>query len=342
VPAFEDTCRPASLFATIPARFSLSSQRHPPEHPFVVKTDPRQIVRYFSFALIAALGSALSSGCCLWRMQNPVSKSVVESRQLVQQGVNAFERHDLAEAERLGSQAVRACPDDPQAHRYYADVLWEQGRPKEAIAQIETSLGKGGDDADTRLRAAEMRLLTRDYEGALADVRRVIDVDPKSAPGWAMKGRILRERGDLQAALADTQRSLTFEPRRREVLRQSADLYAALQQPNRALCSLQALADTYAPGEEPQELFVAQGYAYAALNRSYEAAKSLRSACERGPASTDLLLALAGAETSAGQSVEAYRTAQQAAALAPDDPRCQSMLHQTAAAATGAMVDYRR
>jgi tetratricopeptide (TPR) repeat protein len=157
-----------------------------------------------------------------------------------------------------------------------------------------------------------------------------------------MKGRVQRERGELQSALADTQRALLYDPKRREVLRQSADLYAALQQPNRALCALQALADTYAPGEEPQGLFVSQGFAYAALDRRVDAAKALRTACDRAPPTPDLLLALAEIETSAGQSLEAYRTAQQAVALAPDDPRCRTMLQQTAAAATGAMGNYRR
>lgn len=260
----------------------------------------------------------------------------------MQQGVDALEHRRLEDAERYCSQAVRACPDDPQARRYYADVLWEQGRPKEALAQIDAALHNAPDDIEARLRSAEMRVITRDYDGALDDVRKVIDIDPKSGPAWAMKGRILREQGELQAALAATQRSLTYEPRRRDVLRQSADIYAALNQPSKALCALQALSDTYAPGEEPQDLFVAQGFAYAALDRKIDAAQSFRVACERGPASSELLLVRAESETAAGQSSEAYRTAQQAAALAPDDPRCREMLQLTAAAASSAMSNYRR
>lgn len=293
-------------------------------------------------ALAIAAALVISNGCCLWRAQNPVSKSIVESRQLVQQGVDALEHRRLDDAERYCSQAVRACPDDPQARRYYADVLWEQGRPKEALAQIDAALHNAPDDIEARLRSAEMRVITRDYDGALDDVRKVIDIDPKSGPAWAMKGRILREQGELQAALAATQRSLTYEPRRRDVLRQSADIYAALNQPSKALCALQALSDTYAPGEEPQDLFVAQGFAYAALDRKIDAAQSFRVACERGPASSELLLVRAESETAAGQSSEAYRTAQQAAALAPDDPRCREMLQLTAAAASSAMSNYRR
>jgi len=307
-----------------------------------VNTDPRPIERRLLLALALSLGAIASNGCCLWRMQNPVSKSIVESRQLAKQGFNALEHRNLDEAERYCSQAVRACPNDPQARRYYADVLWEQNRPKDALAQIDAALHNAPNDTETRLRSAEMRVITRDYEGALADVRKVIDVDPKSAAAWAMKGRILRESGDLQGALADTQRSLTYEPKRRDVLRQSADIYAALNQPSKALCSLQALADTYAPGEEPQDLFVAQGFAYASLDRKIDAAKSFRAACERGPANSELLLVRAESETAAGQDIEAYRTAQQAAALAPDDARCREMLQLTATAAGRATGNYRR
>ncbi|MGC3966883.1 MAG: hypothetical protein QM775_05780 [Pirellulales bacterium] len=68
--------------------------------------------------IIAFVGCGSSAGCCLWRQQNPVKESVVESRQFVQQGVNALGKNDLSEAERYCSQAVRACPNDPNARRH--------------------------------------------------------------------------------------------------------------------------------------------------------------------------------------------------------------------------------
>ena len=212
-----------------------------------------------------------------------MSDSVVASRQFAKQGLNALERSDLTEAEKYCSQAVRACPSDPNARRSYADVLWAQGRTKEALEQIDSALASGiGGDVETRLRAAEMRLQSGKLDAALVDVEQAIDADPKSAEAWALRGRVMLAKGNTKQSLADMQRSLIYAPRRRDVLRQTAELYQSLGEPHKALASLQELGDTYGPGEEPQEIYVAQGNVYAALARPAEAAEQFRTAISRG------------------------------------------------------------
>lgn len=283
--------------------------------------------------IIALLTCALSEGCCLWRQQNPVSDSVVASRQFAQQGLNALERSNLSEAEKYCSQAVRACPSDPNARRSYADVLWAQGRTQEALEQIDAALASGvGGDVETRLRAAEMRLQAGNLDAALVDVEQVIDADPKSAEAWALRGRVMLVKGNAKQSLADMQRSLIYAPRRRDVLRQTAELYQRLGEPHKALAALQELGDTYGPGEEPQDIYIAQGNVYAALARPAEAAEQFRTALARGTANADLLVLLSEAEAAAGNSTAAYQAAQQALAIAPDNPRHQELIQRTAAA----------
>ena len=279
------------------------------------------------------LACAPSGGCCLWRQQNPVSDSVVASRQFAQQGLNALERSNLSEAEKYCSQAVRACPSDPNARRSYADVLWAQGRTQEALEQIDAALAGGvGGDVETRLRAAEMRLQSGKLDAALVDVEQVIDADPKSAEAWALRGRVMLAKGNTKQSLADMQRSLIYAPRKRDVLRQTAELYQRLGEPNKALAALQELGDTYGPGEEPQDIYIAQGNVYAALARPAEAAEQFRTAISRGTPNADLLALLAEAEAASGNSTAAYQAAQQALALAPGDPRHQELIQRTAAA----------
>lgn len=284
--------------------------------------------------LCVALSSllAVSSGCCLWRNQNPIKESIVESRQYVQQGVNALERKDLDEAERLLGQAVRACPDDAEAHCRYAELLWQRQRPEDSLRQIETATKIDPNDAEILIRAGELYLRAGRMPQAQSYAERAIDLEPKSAEAWLLRGRILQQSGQTRQALADVQRSLHYEPRSRDALQLSAELYRKLGEPHRALVSMQTLSDTYSPGEEPQQLFVEEGLTYAALGRHADAAYALRQAQRLGPPTAELLLLTCEAESAAGDPIAAFRAAQQAVAQAPEDPRCREVLQRMAAA----------
>lgn len=286
----------------------------------------------FLLVITVALLCGLSTGCCLWRQQNPVKESVVTSRQFSQQGLNALSKNDLKEAEGYCSQAVRACPVDPHARRYYADVLWAQGRYQEALEQIDLAMGCPGVDQETRLRAVEMCLACKKTDAALVEVERVIDNDPKSSDAWALRGRIMRQAGNSKQALADMQRALVYSPKRRDVLQETADLYRQLGEPHKTLAALQELADTYGPGEEPPSLFEAQGDAYAALARPTDAARQYRYAAKSGAESPTMLANWAEAEAASGNMQAAYEAAQKALAAAPQDPRNQELIQRTAAA----------
>ena len=283
-----------------------------------------------AFVCLASL--CFSSGCCFWRQQNPVTESLVTSRQYVQQGVNALERQDLDEAERLLGQAVRACPDDAEAHCRYGEVLWQRGRREESLKQLATAIEQDPNDAEILIRAGELHRQAGQLPQALSYVEKAIDVDPKSADAWLLRGRVLQQSGKPRPALAAVQRCLHYDPRRREALRLTADLYRELGEPNRSLVSLQALADTYSPGEEPQQIFIDEGLAYAALDRHVDAARVLQQAKRCGPPTPELLLLVCEAESAAGNPTAACRAAEQALALAPADPRCRELLQRTAAA----------
>jgi tetratricopeptide (TPR) repeat protein len=281
----------------------------------------------------AAPALAGNGGCCFWRNQNPVKEEIVAGRQCVQQGVNAMERRDLDEAERLLAQAVRACPDDAAAHRYYSELLHVRGRSPESLKQIVAAVEKAPNDGVILLRAAELHLAAGQLPAAATYAERAVDLDPKSADVWAVRSRILRQAGDTRQALADAQRALRYDPRRRDMLHFSAELYRTLGDPHRALVNLQALADTYDPGEEPPQLYVDEALAYSALARHDDAARVLREAQRRGPATPEILSLLCAAEAAAGRPAAAQQAAQQALALAPNDPRYRALVERTAAIA---------
>jgi tetratricopeptide (TPR) repeat protein len=260
-----------------------------------------------------ALTMALAAlGCRLPAAQGPVPRSLAASRQQLQQGVSALDAGDWTTAEQRFSQAVETCDSDPNAHRQYAEALWHRGRQTEALAQLDQAIRLSPDDDTLLVRAAEMRLASRDMTAAKQDVRSAIDINPRSPSAWMLAGRIEAAGGHQRDALAAFHRALSFAPESRETLLELAECYRRLGEPERALMNLQTLADTYPPGEEPRQVAYLEGLALAALGRQRDAVDALAQAAASGPPDAELLCGLAEAEARAGLADEAWRDVQRA------------------------------
>ncbi len=239
-----------------------------------------------------------------------------------------MERRDWAQAETLFSQAVNACPVDSEARRQYAEALWQRGNVGEAVAQLDEARKLTGDEPKLLVRAAEMRSAMGQVEDSNALVERAIDLDPTNPAAFAIRGRVRRQSGQLREALADYHRALRYAPDDTEVLLEVAELYRELGQPRRALTSLQNLADTYPPGEEPQKVLYLMGLAYMASGRYADAVEALSTARDRGPPSPEVLCRLAEAEFRSGQQASALRTAKQALSLEPNHRGARAVLER--------------
>jgi Flp pilus assembly protein TadD len=279
------------------------------------------------------LAATTAFGCQWAGRYGPVSQSLASCRQLTREGIAAMERGEQAQATAALAKAVRAYPADAEARRYYAEALWTQGASGEAVAQLEEAARLAGEDAPMRVRLAEMQLSTGQIHQARQSVERALDIDPKLASAWAVRGRVLCAAGQPRQALADYHRSLGFEPENRQLLLEMAELYRQLDQPDRALATLYNLADTYPPGEEPQQINYLAGLAHLALERYDDAALSFRTAAARDRPSAELYYLLADAEMRAGHPDAADAAARQALALQPDHPLAHRLLAECQSAA---------
>ena len=260
------------------------------------------------------------------RPRRPGARALAVSRQLSQRGVAAIEREDWDEAERLLSQAVRACPADVDARRHYASALWERGLRQKAIAQLEEANRLAGDNASLYALIAEMRLAMgdKDRPGGTSSGRLIwIRSWPRRGPFGAA---IALENGQAEQALADYHRAAGLAPEDRQVKLAIAELYRQRNQPQRALSFLQSLADTYSPGEEPAEVLHLEGLACMALGRYDDAVEHLMAACMRGGATAETLYRLAEAQWLAGRPGEAAAAARDALALEPGHEPSQQLL----------------
>jgi tetratricopeptide (TPR) repeat protein len=279
-----------------------------------------------SLVAVAALG--VLAGCRLPGLDGPVSRSLVNSRQLSQQGVAAAERGQWDRADELLADAVRACPSNPDARRSYAEAQWNRGFREQALTQLEAARRLAPDNAPILARLAEMRLAVgqTDVAGRLA--QRAVELEPKSSGSWAVRARVLHAAGDPTQSLADYHRALAYGPEDRRIPCEIAGLYLELNQPQRALAAVQGLADRYSVGEEPQEVLHCQGQCYLALGKYGEAVESLTAAAGRDRPGAELLFALAQAQWAAGHSTAAMAATEQALAVDPNHQASRQFLER--------------
>ncbi len=272
-------------------------------------------------------------GCRLPRSDGSVPAELVKSRYYSQQAAAAIEQSQWEQAEKLLTQALKACPKDAEARRYYAEALWHRGATSEALSQLEEvrkqleearSLSVNG--AALCARIAEMRLAVGQIEAARARAEQAVDLDPKLAAAWVVRARVMRATQQPQQALADYHRALGYAPEDRQILLEVAELYRELGQPQRAIVTLQNLSDTYGLGEEPQQVLYLLGLAYEAARRYDNAADSFTTALERGPATPELLYRLAEVQMAVGRPAAAAAAAHEALALDPQHRPSRDLL----------------
>ncbi len=117
-----------------------------------------------------------------------------------------------------------------------------------------------------------------------------------------------------------------------------AETYRALNEPERALVTLQAVADRYPAGDSPREVLHLQGLALIALARYDDAARVLTDAAQRERPTADLLFHLAQAESLAGRGPYAQYALQRALALDPHHAPSQAFAQRMAVAAKATTV----
>jgi len=286
--------------------------------------------------------SFAATGCRSIAWQGPIPKSVATSRQFSQQGMSAMERGDWARAEALFSRAVESCPVDSEARRNYAETLWHRGAVNEAATQLEAARREAADDTSLAVRTGELYLSMGKIDQARKLAEQTLDLDPKMADAWVLRGRTEEAIGQTREALADYQRSLGYNPGNVDVLFRVAEAYQQLRQPERTLTVLQNLSDSFPPGEEPQRLLHLEGMALLTLGRYNDAVQSLSLARQRGKPSAEILCRLAEAELLAGRQVQASTTVVQALALEPNHVASRALKDRIETARTGRLTNFTR
>jgi tetratricopeptide (TPR) repeat protein len=287
-------------------------------------------------------------GCHWAGLRDPVPASLTASRKLSSEGNELLEQKQTEQAEAKLAEAVKTCPADCDARRYYAETLWLRNARPEAVAQLEEAC-RLSPDSDLRVRLAEMYLEMGRLEEAGHNIDQVLSRNLKLAAAWRVRGGVLRCTGDrllaagdgdkartvYYQALADLHRAAGYDPGDRQVISETAAVYRSLGQPQRALESMQSLVETYSPGEEPQQVLYWTGLDYLALRRYDDAAASLTTALSRDRPTAELLFSLGQAQYGCGRTEYASAALQQALAIDPQHARSRQLLAEIQVAQQG-------
>jgi tetratricopeptide (TPR) repeat protein len=261
---------------------------------------------------------AACCGCHLIGGEQPVTKQEATSRQLSQSGISLLEQGKWDQGRDRLALAIKACPDDPEPHHHYAEALWHNGEKTKALAQMLEAKRLSGEDPQLTVRAGEMSLdLGRIPEASkLAD--EAIELNSRFGAAWSLRGQVAELQGRMDEALADLNRALQYQHDDKRALFLVAELYRQQGRPDRALSTLESLRDCYAPGEEPQQVLMLEGLAFAALHRYDDAADVYTVALTREPTSIELYDRLAEAQLLGGRPRDAVGTVNQALTLDPN------------------------
>jgi tetratricopeptide (TPR) repeat protein len=265
---------------------------------------------------------------CLWRREAVVSPKTIVSRQLCRQGIAAMEHNEWDDAEPLLAKAVDVCPEDPGARSNYASLLWKQGRPAEALNHLAEAIRLAPDDAQLRVTYGEMQLALGDQNSAREAADWALDLQPKLPGAWALRSRLMQRAGKPREALSDLHRAEGLDPKNADYQTEIAKLHLVLNQPDRALATLQSLSRQWSAPDEPAHVLALKGRAYAAMKRYDDATDCFLLASRRGEGDSETLYHLAKAQFHAGRPREAAAAAQEALIVDPQHAPSRLLLAQ--------------
>lgn len=245
------------------------------------------------------------SGCRVLR-SNRQTRELAAARQMSLRGAEALQQKKFSDAESLFGEAIRHSPADERAQWGYAEVLWQRGQSEQATEHMLKATETSGGNPELVVRLGQMYLEQEDSSQAIVQADIALRNQRTHAGAWALKGDALRKQNKPQAALDCYHRSLIYRSDAPAVQVAVAEIYRQLGRPQRALATLDHLADHHTPEKIPPRAWMLKGLALADLGEEVEAKHCWRLAAQYASESqSELLLELASVQYTSGDLAEA-------------------------------------
>ena len=262
---------------------------------------------YTGVPYILCILSVLTVGCQLNRSLAPISPGHFFGSEQSRQGIVALEQGNLDEAEKRLEDAVKWNRNDTNHRRHYAEVLWQQGKHQESLAQLEEAVKRGGqNNASLHISLAEKYLAIQEFiidpakvEIAYRHADEAVRLAAQDSRSWALRGKAKRLQAAHQGGYAehtlallheariDYLRAVSLAPHDTGLLMELAAIQMRCGQPEQALATWLTVQSLYPQGSEPFEVLLGKTETLTALRRFDEAQRTLAAIRQRGLANLE-------------------------------------------------------
>ncbi len=137
-------------------------------------------------------------------------------------------------SEQLLVRAIEVGPNDITAKLYYSRLLWGQLRVQESMAIIDELLVLDPLSAEAHFQRTVALSLLGDYEGGIAQARRMVEINPNSPTGYYREAEMEFRLGNWANAIIKAMEAQVIDASDPELPMMIADYYLAMELPNDA------------------------------------------------------------------------------------------------------------
>ena len=230
----------------------------------------------------------------------------------------------LAQARAFFNRAASQSPQDVVARVNLARADARLGNLNEAIDHLQSAIALDPNEADLHVELGELYFQASQPVESARSADAALNLDPRSAKGWGLKGKLSHAARDYQSALLEYQRSLSYPSTDGssddKIQLLMAQVYQQLGKPTRALSTVEQLLSRYPRDRQPETALLVKAKTLMSMDQPEPAMDVLAIACNRSDASLESFLRLGEAQLINGRRFQAQQTLARAKEQYPDDP----------------------
>ena len=247
---------------------------------------------HWNLAVLGLLFVTLA-GCRVWHRTHVTSAGTLASRQYVQQAAESLDQQHVEDAESHLNEALNSNPSNVEARTMLAEILWKQGKRKEAMAEMEKAVKSPEATPEQVTRLAQMYFDQGNFQEAQNYVSLSFRHNASLSATWVLQGEIYEIQARNEDALAAYHQAAFHAPEDSRIQLKIASTYLKIGKPQRALETAKNARLKGSTEDAPPEMLLCESKALTELNRKEDAVRLLTIARQKNPENAEIQTALA-------------------------------------------------
>ncbi len=160
-----------------------------------------------------------------------IAKDSSNAKLYVERGKYLYEQESYDAAIKDLKSAIKIDSLQPAFYSLLSDIYLDYYQSKNAIATLKLAEQTFPDHINTKLKLSEDYLIVKDYDNALINAHKVLNIDPNNAEAYFMIGLINKENGREEFAIKSFIKATELEPDLLDAWIVLGDLHHAKEDP---------------------------------------------------------------------------------------------------------------